>query len=60
MVTELFPLKLAFRGLSDDPDGDEVETSSPDADLEDEDEEDDDLPDATDADEADDAGAIEQ
>ncbi len=40
MLTELFPLKLAFRGLSDE-DPDEITIDSPDVD---EDEDDDDLP----------------
>ncbi len=57
MVTELFPLKLAFRGLSDE-EGDEVETNSPDTDLDDAGEDEDDLPGAADSDDADD-GAIE-
>lgn len=39
MLTELFPLQLAFRGLSDE-DEDEISIDSPDLD-EDEDEEDD-------------------
>jgi hypothetical protein len=41
MVTELFPLQLAFRGLSDE-EGDEVETNSPDTDLDDDLDEDED------------------
>ena len=41
MVTELFPLKLEFRGLSDE-DPDEITIDSPDVD-EDEDDDDDDL-----------------
>jgi len=45
MVTELFPLVLEFRGLSDE-DPDEIAIDSPDVD-EDEDE-DDDLPDDSD------------
>jgi hypothetical protein len=39
MVTELFPLKLEFRGLSDE-DPDEITIDSPDEDVD----EDDDLP----------------
>jgi hypothetical protein len=42
MVTELFPLKLEFRGLSDE-DPDEIAIDSPDAE-DDDDEDDDDLP----------------
>jgi hypothetical protein len=39
MVTELFPLKLEFRELSDQPDGDPID--APDIDDLDEDEDDD-------------------
>jgi hypothetical protein len=46
MTTELFPLVLEFRGLSDE-DPDEIAIDSPDVD-EDEDDDDDDLPDDTD------------
>jgi hypothetical protein len=46
MLTELFPLQLAFRGLSDE-DPDEITIDSPDVD---EDDEDDDLPDGDDTD----------
>ena len=46
MVTELFPLVLEFRGLSDE-DPDEIAIDSPDVD-EDEDDDDDDLPDDND------------
>ena len=40
MVIELFPLQLAFRGLSDE-DGDEIEVDSPDIEEDDGDEDDD-------------------
>lgn len=40
MLTELFPLQLAFRGLSDE-DEDEISIDSPDLDEDDEDGEDD-------------------
>ena len=40
MLTELFPLTLTFRGLSDE-DGDEIELDSPDIDEDDGDDEDD-------------------
>ncbi len=51
MVTDLLSLQLAFRALSDDPEGDEddVDTGRADVDLEDEDdaeEDDEDLADA--------------
>jgi hypothetical protein len=39
MVTELFPLQLAFRGLSDE-DPDEIAIDSPDEDGEEEDDDD--------------------
>jgi hypothetical protein len=56
MVTELFPLVLEFRDLSDE-EGDEVETSSPDTDLDDDTDEDDDaLGDANDDDSTSDNG----
>lgn len=55
MVTELFPLQLAFRGLSDE-DPDEITIDSPDEDLDDEDEDDDDLPGGSDDDDSDDDG----
>ena len=59
MVTELFPLVLEFRGLSDE-EGDEVETSSPNTDLDDDlDEDDDDAADGTGTDGSDDAEPIE-
>jgi hypothetical protein len=49
MVIELIP-KLAFRGLSDDPDGDEATLDNPDLEDEDDEDEDEDLgaPDADD------------
>ncbi len=56
MLTELLP-KLAFRGLSDDPDGDEATLDNPD--LED-DENDDDEEDLGAPDTDDDAGQLEQ
>lgn len=40
MAIELFPLRLAFRGLSDE-DGDEIEIDSPDVDEEEDGEEED-------------------
>jgi hypothetical protein len=49
MVTELFALKLEFRGLSDE-DPDEITIDSPDAD--DEDDEGDDLLDGSDSDDS--------
>jgi hypothetical protein len=59
MLTELFPLKLAFRELSDAPDGDEIGTDSPDLPDEDDDlDEDDDAAAAPDA--ADDVEPLEQ
>jgi hypothetical protein len=49
MVTELFPFKFEWAGLTDE-EKDPIETSSPDTDLDDTDEdEDDDAPDAGDA-----------
>lgn len=57
MLTELFPLQLAFRGLSDE-DEDEISIDSPD--LDDEDEEDDDLLGGNDDDAGDDAEPLEQ
>ena len=39
MLTELFPLKLAFRGLSDE-DPDEISIDSPDEDLDEDDDDD--------------------
>lgn len=54
MLTELFPLQLAFRGLSDE-EGEEIETTSPDTDLDDDLDEDDDDDAATD-----DAGADDE
>ena len=56
MVTELFPLKLAFRGLSDE-DPDEITIDSPDVD---EDEDDDELAGGDDADAGDPAELTEQ
>jgi hypothetical protein len=40
MVTELFPLKLEFRGLSDE-DPDEITIDSPDEDVDEDDDKDD-------------------
>ncbi|HUC01405.1 MAG TPA: hypothetical protein VMA75_00675 [Candidatus Paceibacterota bacterium] len=57
MLTELFPLQLAFRGLSDE-DEEEISIDSPDLD-EDEDEDDDDLL-GGDDDGADEAEPLEQ
>ena len=54
MVTELFPLQLAFRGLSDE-DPDEITIDSPDEDVDEDDkDEDDDLPGGGDDDASDD------
>ena len=49
MVTELFPLKLEFRGLSDE-DPDEITIDSPDANDGEDEDEDEDLPDDSDGD----------
>jgi hypothetical protein len=61
MVKELFPLKLAFRGLSDEDDEDPTVVDAP-GDLDDDDLDEDDAPagggDVTE--EADDAGTVEQ
>ncbi len=56
MVIELFPLQLAFRGLSDE-DGDEIEIDSPDIEDDDDADEDDDEFLGGDDGGADDAGA---
>jgi hypothetical protein len=61
MVTELFPLKLAFRGLSDEDDEDPTVVDAPgDLDDDDLDEDEDPVVGGGDAEEADDAGAVEQ
>lgn len=55
MLTELFPLKLAFRGLSDEDDEDPTVVDAP-GDLDDDDEDEDDDADLA-SDDADDTAA---